>query len=356
MHQCMPFQGTIGELMGALLGTTALLIYTLIWKCSPKDGRTSKMFALDLAKIAISGSFAWGVNLGIARMSSKLLTHSHHLLQGIAWYAAVMLTDSLIGVPLGVLLGKRFEAWCRHRTKKQQEELLGKRLGFGGARVGGTAVPDSGGDTDDEASGSPCACTRGFVRKNATFGKYWPDRETAKVVAASKDELSSLIFTNSTDEYFSPPPRRANSFTAVEMEKGRTRTTGGGGTFSASPSSIFRRARSSNSIDRIDIPDLPFVPTPRWDWWLAQLVSWSVCVVLSRILSGVVMVVVAQVLGNYDPALIIAELIHHWDVPCATKQLVIAGALRVVLDVVQIGFIDVFNHFDLYTAIFAELQ
>lgn len=281
IKQCMPFQGRAGQAIGAFLGAVALLIYTVIWSFSPSDHRTQRIFALDLAKIALSTSFAWLVNLGWAHVSTHFVFHSDHVLQGVAWFAAVLVMDTIVGVPLGVWMGQRFTKWCQRYVRECDRSRC-----------------------SDEDSEVEQGLLYAFALRNAAYGRYWPEPETKLAVVASREELVASFHNDSSGSM------------AVEMVS----------------------------------------PKPRWDWWLAQVTSWSVCVILSRVLSGTLMLVLAMVLGQHDPVLTFAEVVHRWDVSCAIKQVAIVGVFRVALDVLQIGIIDIFNHFDLWRAVYDEID
>lgn len=332
-RQCTPLQGTAGQLLAVFLGAAAILIYAIIWSVSPSDKRTTRIFALDLSKIAISGSFAWAVNLGIAHVSSQFVSHTEFPLQAVAWYGAVLVTDTIVGVPLGVYMGQRFMSWCagfsqryealhpsiarRERGKKKKKRQHRSGTTNDNDCEGAYEQVDSpsgggGSSNDDDRAKAVMCCEDGeddddvtsllyeFAVRNATYGKYWPEEEQRLAAVKSREEFSS-------------------------------------GSFHLDESEI---------LDKV-------TPKPRWDWWLAQLASWSLFVIISRALSGALMLTMAQVLRSYDPVFTFALLIHEWNVPCHVKQVAIVGILRLILDVLQVAVIDLFNHFDFFRAVYS---
>lgn len=79
-------------------------------------------------------------------------------------------------------------------------------------------------------------------------------------------------------------------------------------------------------------------------WWISQLATWTLCVSLSRMFSGCIGLSSFALLRNRDnPMIAIAEGISEMDMSCAKKQWIIAGAMRLVLDIGQIAVIDVCN-------------
>jgi hypothetical protein len=84
-----------------------------------------------------------------------------------------------------------------------------------------------------------------------------------------------------------------------------------------------------------------------WSWWASQLATWSACVGLSRVFSGLIVIAsFRSVRASDNIALAIAVSITNWDVSCAVKQWAVAGLLRVFMDIGQIAVIDIVNRLD----------
>ena len=81
---------------------------------------------------------------------------------------------------------------------------------------------------------------------------------------------------------------------------------------------------------------------PRLSWWAAQLLLWLACTAAARTL-GAFALPALLALGGADGALdfLLARAVFGAAMPCATKQLVFAGALRIVADVALLSLIHI---------------
>eukprot|EP00906_Rhabdomonas_costata_P013886 RCo019906 len=83
----------------------------------------------------------------------------------------------------------------------------------------------------------------------------------------------------------------------------------------------------------------------RLSWWGAQLAAWIACVVVSRLLGGLVLPGFELAMGERSPFHELAEWIYLLPWECGSKRFVFAGFLRVLIDLVQIAVVDFFNKF-----------
>lgn len=84
---------------------------------------------------------------------------------------------------------------------------------------------------------------------------------------------------------------------------------------------------------------------PRASWWAAQLALWLLCVAAARVVSSLLVPVLTNLLGEASPFYLLARWIHELDWPCDTKQWVFAGALRALIHLLQILFVDLCNRY-----------
>ena len=78
-------------------------------------------------------------------------------------------------------------------------------------------------------------------------------------------------------------------------------------------------------------------------WWFNQLCAWMVCVFISRVLAGAVVPFCFRMFHYNSPFYIIAQWIYELEWSCDTKRYVFAGLMRVVIDLIQIAFVDYWN-------------
>lgn len=84
-------------------------------------------------------------------------------------------------------------------------------------------------------------------------------------------------------------------------------------------------------------------PRPLFRWWLNQLLAWMLCVFVSRMFAGLIVPFVNHHLGTHSPFYMIALWIYELEWSCDTKRWVFVGAFRIVIDLLQIAFVDYFN-------------
>lgn len=292
---CMPFSGMAGLLIVSIMAAGAVGAYVLLYVYqhyrTGRDERPVKVFVFDVSKILISQSGAWIVNLAMTTLvvqeaSRALGVGRSAAIEGIAWYASIFMLDCLVGVPLGLVLGKCFNQWCRWYLRRRQHAAagaLGRVASSSMSALDIAAFFDDGTQAMQQIDGSSggggggtassITCFDVFCAMNATYGKYGPHHGE---INAEADEAAL-----------------------------------------------------------------------RWSWWGCQLCTWTVCVALSRFLSGLVAIASFGLLRNGDNVVLtIANSITEWNASCAVKQWVVAGALRVTLDVGQIALIDIFNRLD----------
>ena len=277
----MPFSGFAGLLIVSLMAVGAVLVYVALF-CyqhfvTGSDERPVKVFAFDLSKILISQSGAWVVNLGmtqlvVQRAAAALGLQESRSIQGIAWYASIFLMDCLVGVPLGIVLGKLLNRWCRWILQDVSSQLSNNVPGVEECRRSRSSIDlDVAAFVADLDERDP-TCLERFCAMNAQYGKYGPHH-------GEQDYDSEL---------------------------------------------------AEASL--------------RCSWWASQLASWTLCVSLSRVLSGLIVLVSFDLLRNSDNIVLeVAVGITEWKTSCAKKQWVVAGAMRIALDLGQIAIIDLFN-------------
>lgn len=100
-------------------------------------------------------------------------------------------------------------------------------------------------------------------------------------------------------------------------------------------------------------------PEVKYDWWFVQLFFWVLCVLLSRVVGGLVVPFCHTMLGEASPYYKFAAWIYslHFDVfgvpaegICAVKRWTFAGFFRIAIDVLQLAFVDFFNKFKKFVA------
>ncbi|KAJ1636270.1 hypothetical protein T492DRAFT_960752 [Pavlovales sp. CCMP2436] len=82
---------------------------------------------------------------------------------------------------------------------------------------------------------------------------------------------------------------------------------------------------------------------PRTSWWFAQLLLWLGCMAGARELAAVVLPILLALCGAKAPDYLLAKLIYGLKMPCATKQLVFAVALRIVAELILLALVDACN-------------
>jgi hypothetical protein len=280
----MPFSGLAGFLIVSLMAVGAVAAYVALYcyhhYITGRDERPLKVFTFDVSKILISQSGAWIVNLVMTELvvqeaARALGARQSEDIEGIAWYASIFLLDCLVGVPLGIVLGKLFTLCCRCYLR-QRRPGLGASWSQNDAQlrsIHSVSALDLSLFFDESGTLDKSTCLERFCAMNAKYGKYGPRHGDCD---ADHDEAAL-----------------------------------------------------------------------RWSWWGCQLTTWTCCVALSRVMSGFIAIASFSVLRNSENVVLaIARGITDWDVSCAVKQWVVAGALRVTLDVGQIALIDIFNRLD----------
>ena len=76
-----------------------------------------------------------------------------------------------------------------------------------------------------------------------------------------------------------------------------------------------------------------------------QLVAWVCCVLASRLLGGLVVPAAAALAGQSSPYYLLAQAIYKLRWSCDAKRWTFAGVLRIVIDVLQLAFVDACNKF-----------
>lgn len=84
----------------------------------------------------------------------------------------------------------------------------------------------------------------------------------------------------------------------------------------------------------------------RLTWWFAQLLLWAACMAGARVL-GAFCLPALLALGGADvaPDYLLAKAIYSLSMPCATKQLVFVGALRITAELFLLFLVDVCNRY-----------
>ena len=83
----------------------------------------------------------------------------------------------------------------------------------------------------------------------------------------------------------------------------------------------------------------------RVSWLFMQMFVWVLCVVASRWLGGLIVPLCEYYLDDNSPFYLLAEGIYNLDMTCVQKQWLFAGFLRVVIDILQLAFVDFFNKY-----------
>jgi hypothetical protein len=293
---CMPFSGVAGAILVTFMGILSIVICIIryMWEHRRgEDRRPARVYAYDMCKIAISQTAAWVVNLWITdQVFQTLLSRGadgEELgIEGIGWYTAVFLMDFVVGVPLGIWLG---------RLVNQQAEVWWTSYLSAALRVQ-APIPrralsvmtlDSIDDDElfdltccaEEAQDVPANCDLPWLprwaEQNRIYGKYGR-------LHSGKYEEDSFIDT--------------------------------------------------------------WGPALDGWWWWSQTASWSICVAVSRIFSGLVMMMALLVYNApTNPIVLIATAVSEMPLTCAAKQWLIAGVLRIAVDVLQYLIIDAVNKF-----------
>eukprot|EP01062_Namystynia_karyoxenos_P039101 TRINITY_DN28442_c0_g1_i1.p2 TRINITY_DN28442_c0_g1~~TRINITY_DN28442_c0_g1_i1.p2 ORF type:complete len:289 (+),score=103.26 TRINITY_DN28442_c0_g1_i1:61-867(+) len=86
-------------------------------------------------------------------------------------------------------------------------------------------------------------------------------------------------------------------------------------------------------------------PSPSMRWWAIQLAAWVLCVAVSRVVGGFAVPLFSAVLGSGSPFERLAKAIFRLSWSCPVKQWVFAGALRILVDLLQLAFVDFFNKY-----------
>lgn len=295
----MPFSGVAGAILVTFMGVLSIVICVVryLWEHRRgEDRRPLRVYAYDMCKIAISQSAAWVVNLWMTDQAFQAFLSPQDVeggdelgdIEGIGWYTAVFLLDFFLGVPLGIWFG---------RLVNQQAEVWWTSYLSEALRIQ-TPIPrralsvmtlDS--IDDDELFDLTCCA------------------EEAQDVPANAD-LPCL-------------PRWAEQ-NRIYGKYGRLH---------------------SGKYEEDSFIDAWGPALDGW-WWWSQTTSWSLCVAVSRAVSGFV-IVVALLLYNApsNPVVLIATAVSNMPLTCAAKQWLIAGAFRIAVDVLQYLIIDAVNKF-----------
>ena len=81
----------------------------------------------------------------------------------------------------------------------------------------------------------------------------------------------------------------------------------------------------------------------KMSWWLNQICAWMVCVFISRVIAGAVVPFCFRMLHYNSPFYIIAQWIYELEWSCDNKRYIFAGLMRILIDFVQIAFVDYWN-------------
>ena len=85
---------------------------------------------------------------------------------------------------------------------------------------------------------------------------------------------------------------------------------------------------------------------PKCSWFIYQTATWVCCVVLSRLLGGLFIPFVYYIMETSSPFYLMTQWIYNLPWSCATKQWVFVGFFRLIIDVIQIAFVDYFNKYN----------
>ncbi len=86
-------------------------------------------------------------------------------------------------------------------------------------------------------------------------------------------------------------------------------------------------------------------PPPMCSWFLLQMFTWICCVILSRFLGGLFIPLCYKLFNTSSPFYLLAEWVYNLDMSCDAKQWLFAGILRLVIDFLQILFVDFCNKY-----------
>lgn len=403
---CALFDDLSGKGVIATLTLGAFLAYVgtfAVQRCRGRAQRSWKVFWLDLTKMGVGQFFAWLVNVANAERNSE------RDFDAVSWYLPTFINDEAIAVPLGVLLWhgglrltRRLGRHCPRTLCLQALESSGRyhavmapastplllspassdfshvplpfavdepahrlyRLtpaealrGAGDGLVGGQfAREHSHGLLDDGALAAPLhspvhgnSPVHSSVAITHSSVRGCPERGTATARLAA--DSSSLFGRGSgLDEraLVRGGPRGCVSGCSAD---GTPTTTvglcagGGGGCCcclcvgaAADDEGGGRRRVGCCSEDAGE-------PHARLDFWGVQLVCWVGCVLVSRLLGGLCVPLLALTWGDASPYYCLARAIHLLPWSCDAKRWCFAGVLRVVVDVLQLAFVDFFNRF-----------
>ena len=285
--KCELFAGFAGKLVVVTLTVGAFFAYVGTFAVRRHLGRESrpwKIFWLDLSKMGVGQLFAYAVNVLNAHRNSA------SDFDPVSWYFPTFLNDEFIAVPLGVLL------W--HKVLLALARQLRRRR------------PQS-----------------GWLRALEASGKYHPTQQQQQrqqqghAAAFVEGGGSGSSGSGSGDD-----PR------AMLMEESDERACGQAG-------SALQSGCSACCCCCCEPSEV------RCDWFLVQLFFWTVCVLASRLLGGLVVPACAAALGDASPYHQLAAAINALDWSCDAKRWTFAGVLRIVIDVLQLAVVDFFNKF-----------
>lgn len=298
---CSPVEGASGMLLTCLLIAIGFAAYVAAYERSRglrHDSRPRRVFWFDMSKIAVSQGLAFALNVVWDNALASALGAPRHL-QSIAWMVPLVLTNTVVGLPLGAALGIAAGRVCRARVaaavRAAAEAEAAVRAGPGLTRRAHSAL-----SSDDDGPG-PLALPAVAPAPSPDAASAAPCESDDAIGATGDpcgDALTRLCRCNAVSGKYSPS--HENTF--------------------AQP-----------------------CPELRVSWLAVQTVVWCVAVAMSR---GACVWLVAHWATAYPGDNIfwrLAATVDTWDATCAQKQWAVSGVFRLAMDVLHIAFVDVVN-------------
>lgn len=290
--RCMPFSGTAGHILVAAMGALSVVLCVVrYWWLHRhgKDTRPLRVYAYDMSKIVVSQSAAWVVNLIVTDRIYYSL-EDDTTVEGIGLYAGVFFMDIVIGVPLGLWMGKWFNEVC---------DAYWRRYLLGTEHV-------------------PVALTTNSLTLSATFAEIEDD--VFEAIAAFEDCEGSLKCEVTPNGELPPFARIA--------EQNR----------------MYGKYARHHCGNECDVFVDSYGPELESSWWWSQCTTWSIVVAISRVLSGLLLLGSLSLSTKaVNPLMWVASAVTDLKISCAAKQWWIAGFFRIAIDVGQYLVIDAVN-------------
>lgn len=293
---CMPFSGMAGAVLVTCMGILSIVICVIRYSWEHRRGedrRPARVYAYDMSKIALSQTAAWAVNLWMTDLVFQVLlsrgVEGEELdIEGIGWYTAVFMMDFIFGVPLGIWLG---------RLVNQQAD----------------------------------AWWASYLGQTLNGHRSVPRRSISVMTFDSVDDDELFDITCHAEKAQDVPPNCELPLRPRWAEQNRIYGKYGRG--------------HSGKYEQDSFVDEWGPALDGW-WWWSQTLSWSMCVAISRMLSGVAIIVILVAYNApTNPVVLIAASVSSLPLTCAAKQWLIAGLFRIAVDVVQYLIIDAVNKF-----------